>query len=81
MKDSLGNAVTGVSVTFTMPASAASTRFNPGNTATYSITTDGAGLATTAARTIKATATAGSYTAAASNAGIATPANFSLTNN
>ena len=75
VKDSGGNPVAGVTVTFTAPATGASGSFAGGvNTAT----TNSSGVATSA--TITANATAGSYTVAASVAGVSTPASFALTN-
>ena len=74
VKDSGGNPVQGVTVTFTAPASGASGSFAGSNTAT----TNSSGVATSA--TITANATAGSYTVAASVAGVSTPASFALTN-
>ncbi len=73
VKDSLGNAVSGVSVTFTAPATAGA----PGVTvASTSATTNAAGLATV---TLTANATAGGpYTVTASVNGVT--ANYSLTN-
>ena len=76
VKDSGGNPVSGVTVTFNTPASGASGTFAGGvNTGT----TNGSGVATSAVFT--ANATAGSYTVTASVAGVSTPANFALTNN
>ncbi|MEY2495664.1 MAG: hypothetical protein QOJ45_2156 [Verrucomicrobiota bacterium] len=71
-----GNPVSGISVTFTAPASGASGTFSSGNTATA--VTGANGVAT--APTFTANGTPGSYTVAATVVGIATPANFSLTN-
>ncbi|MEY2482408.1 MAG: hypothetical protein QOK24_936 [Verrucomicrobiota bacterium] len=70
------NPVSGISVTFTAPASGPSGTFSSGNTAT--VVTDANGVAT--APTFTANSTPGSYTVAATVIGIATPANFSLTN-
>ena len=67
-------------MTFAMPAGTASAPFNPGNALTMNAVTNASGVATTATKTIKATATAGTYTATASAAGIVTPASFGLTN-
>ena len=76
VKDSGGNPVSGVTVTFNTPASGASGTFAGGvNTAT----TNGSGVATSAVFT--ANAIVGSYTVTASVAGVSTPANFALTNN
>jgi len=75
VKDASNNPVSGITVTFTAPASGASGTFAGGvNTAT----TNSLGVATSAVFT--ANATAGSYTLTASVSGVATPANFSLTN-
>lgn len=74
--DSLSNPVTGVTVTFTPPGSGASGSFAGGvNTAT----TDGLGIATAPVFTANATV-GGPYTVTATAPGVATPANFSLTN-
>jgi hypothetical protein len=77
VKDSGGNPVSGVTVTFTAPASGASGKF--GSSATATATTSAGGVATAPAFT--ANTTTGSYTVTATVAGVATPANFSLTNN
>ena len=75
VKDANGNTVgSGVTVTFTAPASGQSAIFASGNTAQ----TNSAGLATLAAPI--ANMTAGAYTVTASVAGGSTAANFSLTN-
>ena len=74
VKDSGGNPVQGVTVTFTAPASGASGSFAGSNTAT----TNASGVATSTVFT--ANATAGSYTVAATVAGVTTAANFALTN-
>jgi uncharacterized repeat protein (TIGR01451 family) len=71
-----GTAVSGVQVTFTPPASGASGTFAGGNPAVA--TTNGSGVATAPAFT--ANGIAGSYDVAATAAGIATPATFSLIN-
>ena len=68
--------VSGISVTFTAPASGASGTFSSGNTAT--VVTDANGVAT--APTFTANSLPGSYLVAATVIGIANPANFSLTN-
>lgn len=74
--DSLNNPVSGVTVTFTAPASGASGTFSGGvNTAT----TNAQGIATAPVFTANATV-GGPYTVAASAPGVATQANFSLTN-
>jgi hypothetical protein len=76
VKDSGNNPVSGVTVTFTAPASGASGTFAGGvNTAT----TNAQGVATAAVFTANSTA-GGPYTVTASVSGVATPANFSLTN-
>jgi hypothetical protein len=69
--------VSGASVTFTAPATGASGTFANG-TITEMDTTDASGVATSS--TFTANATAGSYTVTATVAGVAAPANFSLTN-
>ncbi|HXY51167.1 MAG TPA: kelch repeat-containing protein [Terriglobales bacterium] len=75
VKDSNGNPISGVSVTFTPPAGGASGTFAGGvNTAT----TNSSGVASSAVFT--ANATAGSYSVTASVAGVSTPATFALTN-
>ncbi len=74
VKDSGGNVLSGVSVTFTAPASGASGAF--GGSAT--VTTNASGIATAPAFT--ANSTAGAYTVTASVAGVSAPANFALTN-
>jgi len=75
--DNYSNPVPNVSVTFTAPATGASGKF-ANNTATTSVNTDSSGVAT--ATTFTANSMAGSYTVQASTAGVASPANFSLTN-
>ncbi len=77
VKDSGGNPVSGVSVTFTAPSTGASGTF-AGGSATCTTTTNSSGVAT--ATTFTANGTAGSYTVSAAAAGVATAANFSLTN-
>ena len=75
VKDSGGNPVQGVTVTFTAPGSGASGSFAGGvNTAT----TNASGVATSTVFT--ANATAGSYTVAATVGGVTTSASFALTN-
>jgi hypothetical protein len=73
-----GNAVSGVVVTFTAPATGASGTFaGGGNTATASTVANG----TATSPVFTANGTAGpAYTVTATVAGVATPANFSLTN-
>ena len=74
--DAGNNPVPGVTVTFTAPTSGATARFGGSTTATA--TTNGSGIAT--APTLTANGTLGSYAVTASAPGVATPANFSLTN-
>ena len=76
VKDSGGNLVSGVTVTFTAPSSGASAKFSGSATATA--TTNSSGVAT--APTLTANATAGSYVVTASVSGVSTSASFSLTN-
>ena len=73
-----GTPTSGVSVTFTAPASGASGKFGNG-TNTETDTTNASGLATSSTFTANAT-TGGPYTVAATTAGAASPANFSETN-
>src|SRR5207245_2057963 len=76
VKDSFNNAVSGVLVTFTAPASGASGALAGGvNTAT----TNASGVATAAVFTAN-TIAGGPYTVTASVSGVSIPANFSLTN-
>jgi hypothetical protein len=76
VEDSGGNPVSGVLVTFTAPTTGASATFAGGvNTAT----TNASGVATSAVVSANATA-GGPYTVMAAVSGVATPANFSLTN-
>jgi adhesin/invasin len=74
--DSFGNPVSGVTVTFTAPGTAASGAFAKKSTVTA--VTNSSGVATAPAFT--ANATTGSYTVAASVAGVHTPASFNLSN-
>ena len=74
--DSGGNPLTGISVTFTAPATGPGGTFSNG-TATITVNTASTGIATAS---FTANTTAGSYTVAA-KAGTIGPANFSLTNN
>ncbi len=74
VKDSCGNGVGGVTVTFTAPASGASGSFASSPT----VTTDAAGVAT--APSFTANATTGSYTVTATATGVATSATFNLSN-
>jgi hypothetical protein len=78
VKDSTGDTVPGVNVTFTAPASGASGTF-AGGSATATIATNAQGIATAPAFT--ANSTPGSYTVTAAVTGVVTPANFFLTNN
>lgn len=73
-----GTPTSGVSVTFTAPASGASGKFGNG-TNTETDTTNASGLATSSTFTANAT-TGGPYTVAANTPGAAAPANFGLTN-
>ena len=76
VKDSFGNGVNGVTVTFTAPGSGASGTFAGGaNTAT----TNASGVATGAVFTANGTA-GGPYIVTASATGVSGSANFSLTN-
>jgi hypothetical protein len=75
--DSFNNPVAGAVVTFTAPAAGASGLF--GASATTTATTNSAGVAT--ASTFTANSTGGGYTVTATVGVVATPANFSLTNN
>ena len=77
VKDSLGNPVSGVNVTFTAPGAGASGVFSS-STATITVATNASGVAS-APFTANATA-GGPFTVTASVAGVATSANFSLTN-
>ncbi|MGB8832025.1 MAG: hypothetical protein WCC95_07745 [Candidatus Sulfotelmatobacter sp.] len=72
-----GTAASGVSVTFTAPASGASGTFANGN-ATESDTTNSSGVATSSAFT--ANSTAGTYSVTAAATGATASASFSLTN-
>lgn len=75
VRDAGNNPVSGVTVTFTPPASGASGTFAGGvNTAV----TNASGIAT--APVFTANSTAGQYTVAATVVGVGSPANFSLTN-
>jgi hypothetical protein len=77
VRDSYGNGVASVLVTFNAPAAGASARF-AGGVATFGALTDSAGVATAATG---ANGIAGSYVVTASVAGVAAAANFSLNNN
>jgi hypothetical protein len=76
--DSFSTPVSGANVTFTAPGSGASGKFS-NNTATITVATNASGVAS-APFTANATA-GGPYTVTATVPGVATPANFSLTNN
>ncbi len=76
--DAFGNLVAGVVVTFTASEIGASGSF-PDGVHSLSVPTNPAGIATSTVFT--ANTIAGSYTVTASVTGVATPANFSLTNN
>jgi len=73
-----GSPTSGATVTFTAPTSGASGTFANGTT-TDSETTNASGVATSTTFTANGTA-GGPYTVAATVPGVATPANFSLTN-
>src|SRR6266849_3690099 len=76
VRDASNNPVSGITVTFTAPASGSSGTFTGGvNTAT----TNAQGVATAAAFTANSTA-GGPYNVTASVTGVSTPANFALTN-
>ncbi|HEY1901224.1 MAG TPA: choice-of-anchor D domain-containing protein [Terracidiphilus sp.] len=76
VKDTSGNAVQGVAVTFTAPSSGAGASFSNGAGA-ITIATDGNGLAT---EPVVANGTAGNYSVTATVAGISGSVSFSLTN-
>ena len=76
--DSDSNPVSGVTVTFTAPASGASGTFASNGTATETDTTSASGVATSSAFT--ANSTVGSYVVTAAVTGISVAADFSLTN-
>ncbi|MBV9768587.1 MAG: hypothetical protein JOZ32_03360, partial [Bryobacterales bacterium] len=76
VKDANNNALSGVTVTFTAPATGASAAFS--GSATTTAVTNASGIAT--APTLTANGQAGSYTVTASVSGVTTPASFSLTN-
>ena len=75
--DAFGNAVPGVTVTFTAPANGASGTFT-GGVKSANANTDSSGIADAPAFT--ANTTSGTYDVTASVTGVATPATFSLTN-
>ncbi len=76
--DSNQNPVSGASVTFTAPATGAGGAFASNSSNTETDTTNASGQATSSAFT--ADATAGAYTVTAAVTGVATAANFQLTN-
>jgi hypothetical protein len=76
VRDASSNPVNGATVTFAAPASGAGASFGGAPTATA--VTNASGVAT--ASTLTANSVTGGYTVAASVAGVATPATFSLTN-
>jgi len=76
VKDTLGNPVSGVTVTFTTPGSGASGGFGGSTTATA--TTNASGIATSP--TLKANTTSGTFFAQATISGVASPAVYTLTN-
>ena len=76
VKDASGNPVSGATVTFTAPASGAGGTFAGGLVSTAA--TNSAGIATSGPFT--ANAIVGSYIVTARVPGVATPANFNLTN-
>jgi hypothetical protein len=69
----------GVAVTFTAPASGASGTFANTSSSSSTVTTNGAGVATSAVFTANATQ-GGPYTVTATAPGVATAADFTLTN-
>jgi hypothetical protein len=77
--DGSGNPVVGIPVTFTAPATGASGYFSESNSGTETIMTGSNGVAT--AGTFNANGTAGTYTVTATVPGVATGADFDLTNN
>jgi protocatechuate 3,4-dioxygenase beta subunit len=74
--DTLGNPSVGATVTFTVPNSGASGAFSGSTNATA--TTDSSGIATSP--TLKANTTSGTFFAQASVSGVASTANYTLTN-
>jgi uncharacterized protein (TIGR03437 family) len=74
VKDSGGNPVSGATVIFSVPNSGVSATFGGAS----SVLTNASGVATSSG--LKANGLAGSYSAAATVAGVGTPAIFSLTN-
>ena len=78
VKDQFDNPMSGVTATFTAPASGASGTFSDTGTNTTNIATDSSGIAT--ASTFTANGTVGSYTVDATVSGVASPASFQLSN-
>jgi len=78
VKDSGGNPVNGVSVTFSAPTSQASGSFAGGGSSTTTALTDLNGVAI--APVLTANSTAGSYNVTASVSGVSPSASFNLTN-
>ena len=76
--DSLGTPIQGVNVTFTSPASGPSGTFSSTSTFSETVSTNSSGIATSS--TIIANSIVGSFTITAFAEGVATPANFTLTN-
>jgi hypothetical protein len=76
--DANQNPVSGASVTFTAPPSSGASGTFTNGTATETDTTDANGMATSS--TFTANPNAGGYAVTATVAGVATPANFDLTN-
>jgi adhesin/invasin len=76
--DGYGNAISGATVTFTLPSTGASGTF-PGPVPTATATTNSSGIATSPV--VTASTTPGSFAAAASTSGAAANATFVLTNN
>ena len=76
VKDTQGNPVSGVTVTFSAPGSGAGAAFSGSATATAITNSSGVAIAPT----LTANAIAGSYTVTASVPGVVVPASFSLTN-
>ncbi|MDQ6704417.1 MAG: PKD domain-containing protein, partial [Acidobacteriota bacterium] len=77
VKDSSGNPLSGITVTFTAPSSGPSGTF-AGSVTTATAVTNGTGIAT--APVFTGNGTAGSYAVTASVTGVSTPASFALTN-
>jgi len=76
VRDAGGNPVSGVTVTFTAPATGASAAF--GGFVSATATTNASGIATPP--TLTSNAQAGAYTVTATATGVSTAASFSLTN-